>query len=153
MADVVSGGTGSVAQQMASAPRERKGTTIPFELVGFKYPPKKEAFPADDNGNVSERVALAVLRLRGSQLHFNASIYKVTSKADKVTYRAAMPSTGKNFPRPVFVTEDAATQSAYNAWQETLVTEHYVRWAKEQKAAGNAQPVQSSNRQGFELDI
>ena len=127
---------GDIARQMAAAgvkgsekPKASSGLTSLFRVVGFKLPNKAEAFKNDD-GTTTQRIAHAIVKLGGTQMHFTASIYKATDKAGEVTVYCGMPSSGKSFPRPVFLTDDPETQSAYDAWRVGVVTEHFVPWFK-----------------------
>lgn len=133
---------GDIARQMAAntgrKDRPRVATLSKlFCLQGFKLPNKSDAFKNDD-GTSTRRLAYALVKLAESEMHFSASIYEVTQKNGDTEVYCGMPSSGKGFPRPVFVTDDAATQQQYDAWRVEVATSYLV-WEAELAKSGISQ--------------
>jgi len=153
------GGTGAMGQEAAATvlsgnKRESRKGRIPFEVVDFSLPNKREVYPADENGNVTERTAQALIRIQGTELYFTANISRITNKAgENMGYKATLPSTGKVFFRPVFSSKDPHTNAALILWKDELVTKHYANWVRAQKADGVSltAPAQASGL--HKLDI
>ena len=142
---------GAIATAMSTAPLpERKGNggadkrdLIPFLLRGFKLPGGTVNPFTNEDGSTTKRLAYALMQVRGSEFHFSASVYETTVGQNPGVY-CAMPSSGKGFPRPVFVTDDPATQNAYDGWKETII-DAYFAW--EAKLQSGDRPVGVTRRQ------
>lgn len=134
--------SGDLAKAAAMAPmperKARKQGIIPFQVVTFELPDKgKESFPPNEQGQVISRVARAIVRIAGSEICFTAWISEVTqaTTGEYLGHRASLPSSGKGFPRPVFVGNDSATKQALSDWKDSLV-DQYFAWDDKNKADG-----------------
>lgn len=152
-------GTELDVRQMAAAPLrgERKATdtnkpknmtdtnkpkNILYRIFGsvtFKLPSKSESFKNDD-GSSTRRLAHVLIGLVGTEMSIRASVYERIGQDDKGPFTEtylAMPASGKGFPQPVFVTEDAETLEQYNQWRVSVVTDLYKPWAGAHQKAGH----------------
>ncbi len=171
MSEQVTGGVGSVAAEVVAsivagtsarqdskpADKPNKPKTVAqrlasaIRLLGFKLPNKSESFENED-GTKTRRVAWALFRIGDTDLSFDASVYEVTPKGGgKPEFYCGMPSTGKGFPRPVFKTDDPATQAAYDAFRVDVVTE-YGKWRRAQRATGAISEATAKNNLRVHLD-
>lgn len=130
---------GDIATQMASAPLADKGDKRKanplhqqFKLESFQLPNKASQFKNDD-GTITERLAYAHLRLLPSGMPFTASVYLAKKLNGDEELYLAMPSTGKGFPRPVFVPDTPTLQAHYDTWRFELA-QRYEAWEAELKA-------------------
>jgi len=141
---------GAIATAMAAADvkgngerKAEKRELIPFVCLGFKLPNGKVNPFKNEDGSITKRLAYALMQIKGSEIHFNASIYETEGGQNPGIY-CAMPSSGKGFPRPVFVTDHPATQNAYETWRDSIV-DSYFAW--EAKLSDGDRPVSSNRRQ------
>jgi hypothetical protein len=150
---------GDIARQMAAAGASKpkadtggkpKGGVLSkvFCLQGFKLPSKSDTYKNDD-GTSTRRLAYALVKLADTEMHFNASVYEVTEKTGETEVYCGMPSSGKRFPRPVFVTDDASTQQQYDAWRVEVATS-YLAWEAALAKSGSA-PVATVGQQTIRI--
>lgn len=143
------------AKQMANAPLPEVQTNalprVPFQLLGFSADAKR-TLNKNDDGSTSRRMARAKIGLAGTPIHFSASIYireqiEKTASGTQLQRRTycSMPSTGKNFPRPVFETDDTRMADAITAFRREVV-DAYRKWQHEQ--TGTTKPA-ASRDDGF----
>jgi hypothetical protein len=152
------GGTGSVAQQLAAAPLAKAASTkkevsgLPFEVVTFRVPKQSQDFPPNKNGEVSRRIAQAVIAIKGSGVCFTAWVMQMKdSNGNHLGFKANLPHVGFN---PVFEGKDNQDNAALEGFRKTIIARYGV-WAKAELAKGtDLNPASvSSNRSYEQLDI
>lgn len=144
----VRGGSGSIAQAMAAAPRQepevntevkRDTLRVHFSRVHFKPVTTANEPNTYSDGTVAQKLANMLIEIGETGVTLSGTVQKLT-KGTTITIKAQLPSTGGAFRVPVIKALDgdpdaAADLAAFQAW----ICREFLNWKRGQTAAGQRQ--------------